>query len=790
MKPIEIIATDLFDKVRSRFTNLQMGDESGSVTADPAAARFFDFDFAIENVILGRVSISINEIGNLKIFYSQGITENADLATQTMWYDFLKEMRYFAKRRLLSFDTRDITKGNLDKTDFQYLAQNGLKDNNMNESAMFGSTKTSHRKIEDTDLIIRHSEAIDPTKPGARSRKIKNLFIQNKEGERFKFPFIYLPGARAMQRHVANGGYPHDEAGKHILKTCEEILKLSDFGRKVKHATLNDNAHGIIERAGQKLKSLRHHLESMCKQGYYESWKESYAPTSDNSSIELDDATLEGYKDTFTQTKFDEALAEVFPLLHAIMQEASEVDLDAIVSESQDEEIHIEETEIDSNEFAAFESWTESIIGEGFSDEELAELEQLVQEPFPIGANDEAVQALAGIGIKDPALIKALRAQASMPNGENIDARETIKTFLGSDAEKISFGDLDVAPVPVQPPVQEDGDDVVTLNGKEINTRSIEVDGVESYDRPDFSDAYISYAEFTDGTPLSDEELDQLTDEQGDLVNMAAHDSFHESTNNESANKVDIPAYKRKQQGGDWKVTQKDLDKDREKNISDPKTLAKNSGVSEDEGDRKHNQDLLRSWMDAVGDKIKAGKFKDWIEVSSDLQSHMQDNFGDISDQTADRIAQRLFGHDSLAQYRVAPQGDLEKDIPKDDGDDDDSAFLNKLRGQARSGSIKQGADTGEKDESAGEEVDPDSENPLKKVAKLVSGFYNREDGTWTKGEQGVITHVKRQCSNDAGEGGEKEAMLAAKLIKHLNDSYQSEQQFEDIKKLAGLSKI
>jgi hypothetical protein len=790
MKPIEIIATDLFDKVRSRFTNLQMGDESGSVTADPAAARFFDFDFAIENVILGRVSISINEIGNLKIFYSQGITENADLATQTMWYDFLKEMRYFAKRRLLSFDTRDITKGNLDKTDFQYLAQNGLKDNNMNESAMFGSTKTSHRKIEDTDLIIRHSEAIDPTKPGARSRKIKNLFIQNKEGERFKFPFIYLPGARAMQRHVANGGYPHDEAGKHILKTCEEILKLSDFGRKVKHATLNDNAHGIIERAGQKLKSLRHHLESMCKQGYYESWKESYAPASDNSSIELDDATLEGYKDTFTQTKFDEALAEVFPLLHAIMQEASEVDLDAVVSESQDEEIHIEETEIDSNEFAAFESWTESIVGEGFSDEELAELEQLVQEPFPIGANDEAVQALAGIGIKDPALIKALRAQASMPNGENIDARETIKTFLGSDAEKISFGDLDVAPVPVQPPVQEGGDDVVTLNGKEINTRSIEVDGVESYDRPDFSDAYISYAEFTDGTPLSDEELDQLTDEQGDLVNMAAHDSFHESTNNESANKVDIPAYKRKQQGGDWKVTQKDLDKDREKNISDPKTLAKNSGVSEDEGDRKHNQDLLRSWMDAVGDKIKAGKFKDWIEVSSDLQSHMQDNFGDISDQTADRIAQRLFGHDSLAQYRVAPQGDLEKDIPKDDGDDDDSAFLNKLRGQARSGSIKQGADTGEKDESAGEEVDPDSENPLKKVAKLVSGFYNREDGTWTKGEQGVITHVKRQCSNDAGEGGEKEAMLAAKLIKHLNDSYQSEQQFEDIKKLAGLSKI
>ena len=131
MKPIDIIAQDLFDKVRSRFTNLQMGNEDGSVTADPTEARFFDFDFTIEGNNLGRVSISINETGNLKVFYSQGIMENADSITQSLWYDFLKEMRFFAKRRLLRFDTRDITKGNLDKTDFQYLAQNGNKDPNI-----------------------------------------------------------------------------------------------------------------------------------------------------------------------------------------------------------------------------------------------------------------------------------------------------------------------------------------------------------------------------------------------------------------------------------------------------------------------------------------------------------------------------------------------------------------------------------------------------------------------------------------------------------------------------------
>lgn len=40
MNIIEIIAQDVFDKVRSRFSNLEMGDESGAVTSDPKEARF------------------------------------------------------------------------------------------------------------------------------------------------------------------------------------------------------------------------------------------------------------------------------------------------------------------------------------------------------------------------------------------------------------------------------------------------------------------------------------------------------------------------------------------------------------------------------------------------------------------------------------------------------------------------------------------------------------------------------------------------------------------------------
>ena len=67
--------------------------------------------------------------------------------------------------------------------------------------------------------------------------------------------------------------------------------------------------------------------------------------------------------------------------------------------------------------------------------------------------------------------------------------------------------------------------------------------------------------------------------------------------------------------------------------------------------------------------------------------------------------------------------------------------------------------------------------------------FYDREKGTWPKGEHGVVTHVKRQFSDEEGNGGDQEAAMAAKLIQHLNQSHPAQQaeQFAEMRKLAGL---
>ena len=73
-----------------------------------------------------------------------------------------------------------------------------------------------------------------------------------------------------------------------------------------------------------------------------------------------------------------------------------------------------------------------------------------------------------------------------------------------------------------------------------VDYGSIEIDGVDSNDYPDFVDAYVAYAEFEDGTPLSEEELYQLTDElyqSGELADRAAESLYEGKEGEEESGK-------------------------------------------------------------------------------------------------------------------------------------------------------------------------------------------------------------------------------------------------------------
>ena len=548
------IATDLFYKIRSRFTGLKLGAETGEITINPEQARFFDFDYMEGEQPIGHVSISLAEPNSMKVYFSNGITESMDGSQKAKWYGFLKELRMFAKRRLLNFDTRDIAKDNLDKRDYAFLSQYSqpkpttntavqtpVGESIMSESNLYGTKTVSYQKLENTRLIIKHNQALaDDMAPGARSRNIAGLFVENQDGERFKYPFIHLSGARAMQRHVANGGKPYDEIGESIIRMSEEIAQLKSFGNYVvRNDLMNSDTNNVIERSSEQLNKLRETIAKLAKQGHYEAYRESFQA---QQPMEVPQDVVEQFTDQFTVKNFKEDIASVFPVLYRLMQEGNTIGYDDIVAMTQQDELANEDVEIDTYEdpFARFEDWAmglgeESAIQSSDPEEQkaaLQHLQELVGQHFSAGVDgSNAIESLKGI-IEDPQLNQEIKAQAK----EDPDSctRGLVKDWLEQNApealEQLNFGDY------VEEPA----------------------DAEQGMEQPE------------------GEELPQ-----------------------EDVNKSDIPAYKRQQSGNpDDKLSLDDLEKERTKNISHPDRLAKNQGEKDEAVDKveKDKEGNVKSW--------------------------------------------------------------------------------------------------------------------------------------------------------------------------------------------------
>jgi hypothetical protein len=461
------IATDLFYKIRSRFSGLKLGESTGQITINPELARFFDFDYVEGDKNIGHVSISLAEPNSMKVYFSSGITEGMNTDQKDNWYKFLRELRQFAKRRLLSFDTRDISKDNLDKRDYAFLSQYSspttssnnvitkpVGETTMNESNLYGTKTQSFQKLLDTRLIIKHSKALADDfeqKPGDRARNIAALFVENQDGERFKYPFIHLAGARAMQRHVANGGLPYDTIGESIIKMSEEIAQLKSFTNYVvRNDLMNSGTNNIVERSKQQLDGLRERIARLSKQAHYENYvAEFQAP----EAMEVPDDVMEEYKEKFTVKNFKEDLTSVFPVLYRLMKEEESVGYDDIVGMIGKEEAEVNQETVEAEHpMAKFEAWVDSLGEESAiqsSDEEeqkqaVQKLQELVKQHFPAGTDgSNAINGLEGI-IDDPKLEADIKKKASEDPDQCV--RPLIKAWIEENApevlDQLDFGDM------------------------------------------------------------------------------------------------------------------------------------------------------------------------------------------------------------------------------------------------------------------------------------------------------------------------------------------------------------
>jgi hypothetical protein len=73
----------------------------------------------------------------------------------------------------------------------------------------------------------------------------------------------------------------------------------------------------------------------------------------------------------------------------------------------------------------------------------------------------------------------------------------------------------------------------VVIGGKEVDLNSLEFENIHQWDAPDYVDAYCVAASFTDGTPLSEVEINELESKYGAEVHTAIHNSLHEAAYDE-----------------------------------------------------------------------------------------------------------------------------------------------------------------------------------------------------------------------------------------------------------------
>ena len=451
MKNIEKIAEELFDKIRSRFEKITIGDEEANETDEPSEARFFNFDYVDDSGHnYGNIMINIVDEESLKIYFSKNITDDLDELQQKEWYNFLKELRYFAKRNLLTFDTRDISRSNLTIRDVKQVAKDSSvtttsdSPTSVNESKLYGTTRTSIQEFGPVRLLIRHSDAVNEEIPGARSRRIQAMFIETDLGERFRMPFTKLSAGRAMAQHLAHGGQVHDDAGQHIVEMVEEMNSLAFFARNTRNRMFEDSeTQAMADAAVQRYQELRNTLKHMGGARGYQAFAENFVPA---LPVE-EEFDIESLKDRFVKKMFDDRLTQALPYVQRAYHRSRMEDQDQYVNE--------------------FNSWADDVVQEqqgSIDDDDLSRLKDLMDTPMTVGIDGlDAINAIKDV-VSDDDLFTEI-TELSRDSGTEADARPIINQWVMDQGYESIYEPE--ATVPTQEPPVQDTDPPVPDNAED-----------------------------------------------------------------------------------------------------------------------------------------------------------------------------------------------------------------------------------------------------------------------------------------------------------------------------------
>jgi hypothetical protein len=302
MISLEDTRQKLFDLLVAKSFDLTTRDAKGKETSNPTQADLFSFNYKSGDNSYGTVVITVGSSGELEVFYGDVLGRGMDTQDKKDWYDFLYQLRHFAKRNMLEFSLKHMNKL---KYAMQTMAQ-------VSESKYYGFKKTSYTKpTKEAKLKIVHSKPIDEEQGDQRYRNVAALYVETSEGERFKLPFTKLYGGRAMARHVSEGGNPYDSFGQHICELVNDIETLGAFTRYARGKEWQDaETAGLAERGLRHFGDIKRKVKSMIgKRGYHKAFEEY------NTSEKPQADVVEAVRELFTERLLDQRVESAIPVL-------------------------------------------------------------------------------------------------------------------------------------------------------------------------------------------------------------------------------------------------------------------------------------------------------------------------------------------------------------------------------------------------------------------------------------------------------------------------------------------
>lgn len=317
---LDKIALDLYGKIQTRFPNIKMGDEHAEVLSkkeDIPNARFFEFEYKDNGEALGTISITLDEDDGIVVQLSGDIASKKHEGV----FNFIRSFRQFAKDRLVNFDVQNIGKDNLDKRDYQFKATRKEQPMEpMMESKMYGTVRMSYQDLGEAKLVIKHNQPINPELPAGRTMHIESIYVENADGERFKYPFKHLGGARALAEHLKHGGNPYDPIGKHISGLSEELAQLRKFkGYVGRNDALSEAMGDITSKVMERIETIKKEVHGLQRAAYYEQFAESFSTHEDQM---IPEEIMSDWIDRLTIRTFNEDLRTAFPYIFKLVSEA------------------------------------------------------------------------------------------------------------------------------------------------------------------------------------------------------------------------------------------------------------------------------------------------------------------------------------------------------------------------------------------------------------------------------------------------------------------------------------